>query len=116
MPEALAVSLRPVHQDDLEVFFEQQLDAEATAMAAFPSRDRDAFFPHWHKILANGDGIERTIEATGEIAGNIVSWMQDGHREVGYWIGKPYWGRGIASAALQLFTAEIAERPLYAWV
>jgi RimJ/RimL family protein N-acetyltransferase len=116
MPEGLTVSLRPVTEDDLDVFFQQQLDAEASAMAAFPSRDHDAFYSHWHKILAGGEGTERTIEASGDVAGYIVSWFQDGHREVGYWLGKGYWGRGIASTALRRFVAEIPERPLLAWV
>ena len=115
MPENLTVTLRPVDEGDLEAFFQHQLDAEACAMAAFPPRDDDAFYSHWHKILA-GDGTERTIEASGEVAGYVVSWCQDGHREVGYWLGKSYWGRGIASAALRRFTAEISERPLLAWV
>jgi RimJ/RimL family protein N-acetyltransferase len=25
----------------------------------------------------------------------------DGHLEVGYWLGRPYWGRGLATEALQ---------------
>jgi RimJ/RimL family protein N-acetyltransferase len=116
MSEGLTVSLRPVDEGDLDVFFQHQLDAEANAMAAFPPREHDAFYSHWRKILADGDGTERTIEASGEVAGYIVSWFQDGHREVGYWLGKSYWGRGVASTALRRFVAEISERPLYAWV
>ena len=36
---------------------------------------------------------------------------------VGYWIGKAYWGRGIASAALRLFLDDVERhRPLLATV
>jgi RimJ/RimL family protein N-acetyltransferase len=39
-----------------------------------------------------------------------------GEREVGYWIGKEYWGRGIATRALEEFLKQIETRPLYAHV
>ncbi|HEY6708338.1 MAG TPA: hypothetical protein VJB61_12185, partial [Actinomycetota bacterium] len=41
------VRLRDVEEPDLEVFFEQQLDAEAARLANFPSRDRERFMTHW---------------------------------------------------------------------
>ena len=116
MTEGPAVTLRPVEESDLEAFFEHQLDPEATAMAAFPARDREAFFAHWHKIMADPPGPIRTITLGTAVAGNIVSWEQDGHQEVGYWIGKPYWGRGVASAALRQFIQLVPKRPLFAWV
>ena len=37
-----------------------------------------------------------------------------GETEVTYWIGKEYWGKGVATSALQLFLKEYKERPLYA--
>ena len=33
--------------------------------------------------------------------------------EVTYWLGRSFWGRGIASAALALFLAELPVRPLF---
>ncbi|MFN8426694.1 MAG: GNAT family N-acetyltransferase [Anaerolineales bacterium] len=30
-------------------------------------------------------------------AGSIGSWDMEGKREVGYWIGKEFWGKGIAT-------------------
>jgi RimJ/RimL family protein N-acetyltransferase len=50
------------------------------------------------------------------VAGNVVSWAADGDRLVGYWVGKPFWGRGIASEALAQFTAVDTRRPLHALV
>ena len=110
------VGLRAVIESDLPVFLIQQQDPQATAMAAFPARDRDAHFAHWTRILADQTNILRTIVVDGEVAGNIVSWDQAGKREVGYWLGREFWGRGIATRALNLFLEQVAARPLYAYV
>jgi RimJ/RimL family protein N-acetyltransferase len=109
------VLLRNVQDSDLPIFFEQQLDPEATRMAALPARPRDAFMAHWKKILA-GETILKTIVFQGKVVGNIVCWEQGGERKVGYWLGKEYWGKGIASAGLSLFLGEVKVRPLYARV
>jgi RimJ/RimL family protein N-acetyltransferase len=85
-------------------------------MASFPARDWDAHVAHWNKILRDDSAIARTIAVGNEVAGNIVTWVQDGHREIGYWIGRSHWGKGIATAAVAEFVALVTERPLYAWV
>jgi RimJ/RimL family protein N-acetyltransferase len=111
------VRLRDVEPDDLPIFFEQQLDPDATRMAAFPSRDRASFDAHWEKnILGNPDAIAQTILVDDEVAGNIGSWTQDGIRLVGYWIGKEYWGKGVATRALSAFLHQVTDRPLHAHV
>ena len=111
------ITLRVVEQADIDVFYDHQRDADATAMAAFPTRDYATHVAHWQeKILNNDTGVARTVLLNDHIAGYITSWVQDGHREVGYWIGKPFWGKGIATAALRAFLSIIQERPLYAWV
>lgn len=112
-----AVTLRDVTDPDLEVFFEHQLDPEASRMAAFPSRDREAHLAHWRdKVLAGGTSIARTVVHGSIVAGNVVSWVQDGHREIGYWIGRDHWGKGIATAAVAQFLEVVDERPLFAYV
>jgi RimJ/RimL family protein N-acetyltransferase len=111
------VRLRDVEPDDLPIFYEQQLDLDATRMAAFPSRDRASFDAHWEKnILGNPDAIAQTILVGDEVAGNIGSWTQDGIRLVGYWIGKEYWGKGVATRALSAFLHQVTDRPLHAHV
>lgn len=110
------VLIRDVIESDLPVFYEQQLDPEATAMAAFPSRDREPFMAHWARIMANESGIHKTVLFNGQVAGNIVCWEQDGEQEVGYWIGKKFWGKGIATNALREFLNEFKIRPLVAHV
>jgi RimJ/RimL family protein N-acetyltransferase len=107
--------LREVREDDLDVLFEQQREPEAVAMAVFPAREREAFDAHWRRILASGN-VVRVIEVDGQVAGNVVSWEQDGRRLVGYWLGREFWGRGLATAALAELVQELGTRPLHAWV
>ena len=111
------VELREVIESDLPIFYEQQLDPEATQMAGFPSRGKEAFMAHWRtKVLGDDSVMVKTILFNGEVAGNIVCFQQLGEREVGYWLGKDYWGKGIATQALEDFLKHIETRPLYAHV
>lgn len=109
--------LRDVAEEDLPILFQHQLDPEATRMAAFPSRDEDAFMTHWRtKVFANPANMRKSIVVDGHVAGNILSWDQDGRRLVGYWIGRDHWGRGVATRALVAFLRLDTTRPLHAWV
>ncbi len=108
--------LREVVESDLDAFYEQQADPEATRMALFPARDRPAFDAHWRRVLTREDSTVRTIDYQGQVAGNALSWEQDGRRLVGYWLGREYWGKGLASRALAELVDLLAARPLHAWV
>jgi RimJ/RimL family protein N-acetyltransferase len=111
------VLLRDVAAGDLPVFFVHQRDPAANRMSGFPSRDWDAFAAHWYKILADDSVTKRTVLVNGRVAGNVVSFEQDGEREVGYWIGEEYWGKGVATEALSQFLGHAeARRPLHAAV
>lgn len=105
------VSLRDVTESDLPTFFLDQLDPDAGRMAAFPARNRDAFHSHRARILADADVATKTIVFGGDVAGNVVSWRQDGRRLVGYWFDKGYWDRGVATAALSEFLKELTSGP-----
>jgi RimJ/RimL family protein N-acetyltransferase len=85
-------------------------------MAAFPSRDHDAFMIHWARIRRDPSNIIRTIVCDGNVAGYIGSWIADERRLIAYWVGREFWGRGVATAALAAFAAEVKERPLHALV
>jgi RimJ/RimL family protein N-acetyltransferase len=110
--------LREVREADLEAHYEQQADAESAAMAATPVRDREAFFAHWRKVLADESTLVRTIDVDGVVAGHIVSFVREGQeeREIGYRIARSHWRRGVATAALAEFLAEETRRPLIAGV
>ncbi|MCB1055431.1 MAG: GNAT family N-acetyltransferase [Acidobacteria bacterium] len=114
---SLDVRLRTVDVADLSIFYEHQLDADATRMAAFPSRDRAAFDAHWAThVLGNPAAVTRTVLVGDQVAGYIGSWLQDGVRLVGYWIGQEHWGQGVASRALGAFLGVVTDRPLHAHV
>jgi RimJ/RimL family protein N-acetyltransferase len=110
------VTLRDVTEDDLAILFEQQREPDANRMAAFAARDRDAFWAHWRtNVLGGATTRAKAIVVDGEVAGYVSSWAQDGKRLVAYWLGKAYWGRGIATAALAEFLAHHEPtRPLFA--
>jgi RimJ/RimL family protein N-acetyltransferase len=112
------LQLRPVVDDDLPIFFDQQLDPDANYMAAFTAKDptdRAAFMAHWRRILAAPTVMIRTIVVDGAVVGSVLSYEEDGRPEVSYWLGKPYWGQGIATRALAAFLADVNQaRPIYA--
>lgn len=111
------LELREVIPADLEVFFAHMQEPEAVYMAAFTPKnpaDRDTFDAHWARILADPQIFIRTILVGGKVAGSVLSFMMEGEREVSYWIGKAYWGRGIATRALQAYLELVPTRPLYA--
>jgi len=109
------VRLRDVEETDLEVFFEQEQDPEATRRSQFPPRDRDRFMTHWAtKVLGDPTVLVQTVTVNGAVAGNVVSWWDQDRRFLGYWFGRPYWGRGIGTKAVTLFMQRERTRPLYA--
>jgi RimJ/RimL family protein N-acetyltransferase len=108
--------LRDVLDSDLDAFYEHQRDPEANRMALFPARDRDAFYEHWRRILSDDSAIKKTIVHEDHVAGNVLCWQQDGRSLVGYWIGREFWRKGLATRALAELVAEVPARPLHAWV
>ncbi len=110
------VVLRDVVAADLPIFYTQQLDPQATEMAAFPSRPEALFMKHWAVIMEDRTNTLKTIVYNGEVAGYIVSWNQDQRREVGYWLGREHWSKGIATRALRLLLECFSTRPLHAHV
>lgn len=114
------VVLREVQAEDLPLFFEHQQDPEANYMAAFTAKDptdRRAFMAQWARILADPTTINRTILIDGQVAGSVSSYEEAaGRPEVTYWLGKPYWGKGVATAALRAMLAQVTTRPIYARV
>lgn len=115
-PSTPDLLLRDVEHGDLAIFFEHQRDPDAVAMADFPARDWNTFITHWTKILNDPTIIKKTILLNGQVVGSLVSFEQRGKREVGYWLGRQFWGQGLATRALTLFLEHVPTRPLYAYV
>ena len=86
-------------------------------MAAFTTKDpadKEAFEAHWAKILGDNTVTIRTILFQGHVAGHVASFERCGDLEVTYWIGRQYWGQGIATQALADFLQLQQTRPIYA--
>lgn len=71
---------------------------------------------HWKKIMAYENNLIKAISYDGEVAGYILSWEMEGERKVGYWLGREYWGKGIATQALTEYISIVKPRPLFAHV
>ena len=72
--------------------------------------------PALGELLADDSLLKKTVIVDGEVAGNIGSWTAEGKREVGYWIDRAFWGRGVATEALSAFLDLEPIRPLHAGV
>lgn len=128
--DSTSTYLRPVTRDDLAVLYEHETDPESGRLAGVKPRDRDAFIAHWERVIADEQVIERAILVDGVLAGRVACFTPPasagatGDRAftgdetwlLGYWIGREHWGRGVASAGVGLFLAEIDRRPLLARV
>jgi RimJ/RimL family protein N-acetyltransferase len=111
------ITLRLVKQEDLDIFFLNNKDPESVQMAAFTAKDpadRKAFDAHWARIMTADTVIIRTIEYQGEVAGSVLKYEMESDAEISYWIGREYWGKGIATEALRQFIEEFDIRPLHA--
>ncbi|ARU59872.1 GNAT family N-acetyltransferase [Tumebacillus avium] len=111
------VRLRDVIETDLPLFYENQQDPIANYMAVFTAKDpsdRKAFDAHWSKILGDETITIKTIVYAGHVAGSVSCFEQFGQLEVTYWLGKEYWGKGIATKALSEFLDHVKARPLCA--
>lgn len=86
---------------------------------------RDAFpFPYglgdalWYaRDCIKNDGnarLVRAIEAGGEAVGSIGIFVEQDvyckSAELGYWLGEPFWGKGIMTQAVQELCAEAWQR------
>ena len=111
MPEP-AVALRPWRPSDREALAALANDRRVSINL------RDGFpYPYGEddadRFIAMALGMEPqtyvAIEASGHLAGGVgYTLHSDVERiaaEVGYWIGVPFWGRGIATEAVRRITA-----------
>lgn len=113
------IELRDLDDDDLDAVFGMLSDPAAIELVAFTAEhpaDRDAF-DAW--IARERDSREvryAVVTENGGFAGTAAAFTVDGDREVSVWIARHAWGRGVATAAVQLLVSREAERPLFARV
>ncbi|MCB1095544.1 MAG: GNAT family N-acetyltransferase [Verrucomicrobiae bacterium] len=80
----------------------------------FPSPYSLADAREFLKLVSESDrAVHFAIEVSGEAIGVMgVHRRDDVHRltaEIGYWIGEPFWGRGIATEAVIAVTDDLFE-------
>lgn len=116
-----AIELRAVDDADLPSFFSYLSDPQAQAMASSTvedGTDPQAFDAYWTRLRRDERAVVRTIllseDGTDVVVGHIERFDEDGRPYVRYWVDRPRWGRGIATAALAAFLTENPERPVFA--
>ncbi|MEM9383932.1 MAG: GNAT family protein [Pseudomonadota bacterium] len=114
------MELRPYRESDV-----QRLAALANNLRVsrylidtfpYPYTQKDASWWIGEGAHAN-QAIARAIVIGDQLVGSVGLTPQQGWRshiaEIGYWIGEPYWGRGIATWALSTMTREAFEERGY---
>ena len=110
------VKLYQTIEDDLNVFFEFQIDSEAIYMAAFTPVnpfDKIAYIDKYLRLLSDPTIHMCTIKVDKLIVGSISKFDLHGDNEITYWIDKSFWGKGIATVALREFLKVELSRPIY---
>ena len=110
------IILRPTKDSDLEIFFQFQLDKEAAYLAAFTPKDtadKTAYIERYTKYLVDPTINTQTIIMDNGIIGSIAKFIMEGDAEITYWIDKDFWGKGVATAALNQFLLIETTRPLF---
>jgi RimJ/RimL family protein N-acetyltransferase len=111
------IALRLVEDADLDALFDHMRDPVAVRMAAFTAEnpdDRHAFDAHMARVTSSPGITMRAITCDGQLVGTIASFVSGDQTEVTYWVDRAAWGRGIATAALELLLKLVPVRPLHA--
>ena len=111
------ISLIKTEKDDLNAFFQFQLDKEANYMAAFTAKDpndKRAYIEKYSKFLTDPTINMRTIKIDDTIIGSIAKFVIEKDAGITYWIDRNFWGQGIGTAALKSFLNLEQTRPIYA--
>ena len=102
--------------EHLETLFHFQTNEEGMYMAAFMPEDpynKEAYIEKYSRFLKDPAIHMRTILAGDVIVGSVSKFIMEGDNEITYWIDRKYWGRGIATAALQQFLLLEVSRPIF---
>lgn len=118
-PSRPAVKLRHPQPSDVATLFAFESDPAWGAVAMVKPRTEAVFRSVWAGLFegwaaGKTDVVQKVILADGEVCGSIGCRLLEHRPEVGYGLGRPYWGRGIASEALGLLLLELPCRPLFA--
>ena len=113
------LSLRPLEPADAASIRALAGDfdvARMTGMIPHPYSERDALA--WIDRAGQGDeGVVFAVARDGALIGCSGYMPMDAeHAEVGYWIGKPFWGEGFATEAVRAVLAHAFDAHGFAYV
>ena len=110
------ITLIVTEKNDLNAFFQFQLDKEANYLAAFTAKDpndKTAYLEKYTKLLTEPTVNMRTIKVNDVIAGSVSKFVMENAAEITYWIDRNFWGQGVATTALKEFLKTEQIRPIY---
>lgn len=105
------ILLRPWHETDAENLFKYASDPDVGPRAGWPPhKSVEESLNVIKNFFSNEDTWAIELKETSEIIGCIgflrasVSNLKiaENECEIGYWVAKPYWGKGICTEALRL--------------
>ncbi len=108
MLPSMNIELRPFKIDDAVTVADLVGDEDVskwTANIPFPYSKQDAI--DWISFTNSDDNRNPfAVELNGKLVACVSYWPhQPSGIEVGYWVGKQYWGNGICTKALKLLLA-----------
>jgi RimJ/RimL family protein N-acetyltransferase len=96
------LTLRPLKDEDAKAIAVLAGDWDIARMTSrIPYPYSEALAHQWISGLETGEFV-RGIVLEDELIG-VIGYLpgDDGSAEIGYWIGKPWWGRGYATEAAE---------------
>jgi [ribosomal protein S5]-alanine N-acetyltransferase len=131
MSGAEGIILRAWHRSDISslVRYANNRKIWLNLRDVFPHPYTHAEAEKWLAICESNQGpathfaIELQGEAIGGIGCRLLDDVNCKTAEVGYWLGEPFWGRGIATAALkqttnyafEIFSVERLQASVFEW-
>ena len=106
--ETKRLVLRPFGEGDAASLYEYARDPDVGPAAGWPPHGSEAESLEIIRTVFSAPHVfALALKETGRVIGS--AGFVDGHRtelpgpddEIGYWVGKPYWGRGLAPEAVR---------------
>ena len=105
------ILLRPWREDDAEALYKYASDPEVGPRAGWPPHKSVEESREIIRTLFSGDHMwAMELKATGEPIGCMGYFVHgesnisigENDAEVGYWVARPYWNRGLCTEALRV--------------
>ena len=118
--QSTLISLRPWRESDAPALYRYASDPEVGPRAGWAPHQSEAESLHIIQTIFSNPTTWAIIDnATGEAIGAMGYGpscdcqlpAREGEPTVGYWVARPYWGRGICTEALRLMLQHIRSTP-----